>query len=142
MYVVDASVAVKWIAPERMRDHATALLEDLGLLEAPDLILAEVANAVSVKRRRGEMTREEADAGLEAVQNFIRVFHPSRRLSSRALEIAFDLDHPVYDCVYLACAEAEGGTLVTADTKLLRVVRGSEFAMLVRSLAEIPGEGS
>ena len=27
------------------------------------------------------------------------------------------IDHPIYDCLYLACAEATGSTLVTADHK-------------------------
>ena len=33
--------------------------------------------------------------------------------------------HPVYDCIYVALAQAEGATLITADQRLLaRVARG------------------
>ena len=32
-YIVDASVAVKWIAPEELRDRALLVLEDIRRLE-------------------------------------------------------------------------------------------------------------
>ncbi len=34
------------------------------------------------------------------------------------------LDHPAYDCVYLAAADALAATFVTADAKLLRKLAG------------------
>jgi predicted nucleic acid-binding protein len=35
------------------------------------------------------------------------------------------LRHPVHDCIYLALAQAEGATLITADQRLhARVARG------------------
>ena len=42
----------------------------------------------------------------------------------KAAALAVQIDHPVYDCVYLACAEAEAAPLVTADERLSR--RASE----------------
>jgi predicted nucleic acid-binding protein len=50
---------------------------------------------------------------------------PSGPLLSRALTLAQRLRHPVYDCIYVALAQAEGATLITADQRLLaRVARG------------------
>ena len=46
------------------------------------------------------------------------ILRPSSELIVPATAIALALDHPVYDCLYLACAEAEGVPLVTADRKL------------------------
>ena len=43
-----------------------------------------------------------------------------RPLMPRAFAIAGRLGHPVHDCVYLALAERERATLVTADERLLR----------------------
>ena len=42
----------------------------------------------------------------------------------RASTIALELDHPVYDCIYLACTEIEGVPLVTADRRLQAVSKG------------------
>jgi predicted nucleic acid-binding protein len=38
----------------------------------------------------------------------------------RAMQVARRLHHPVYDCVYLALAEREDATFITADRRLLR----------------------
>jgi predicted nucleic acid-binding protein len=45
---------------------------------------------------------------------------PTGPLLPRAMEVARRLDHPVYDCVYLALAEREHAAFVTADHRLLR----------------------
>ena len=43
--VIDASVALKWFVEEQGTEQAAALLAGQDLLIAPDLIVAEVANA-------------------------------------------------------------------------------------------------
>ena len=47
---------------------------------------------------------------------------PSGDLIGRAAKIAVQIDHPVYDCLYIACAEATGSTLITADRRLANTV--------------------
>ena len=52
-YVVDASVAVKWMVEEDLSTESASLL-DAGLtLQAPELLFAEVANALWAMHRRG-----------------------------------------------------------------------------------------
>ena len=136
--VVDASVAVKWTAPEEWCDQALTLLDDTSLLEAPDLIIPEVTNIARKKFLRGEMSRQQAENVAPTIQRFIKVIHPSRGLCERALTMAFALDHPAYDCFYLACAEAIGGVLITADKKLHKAIEDTEFERLVRYLGD-PG---
>ncbi len=40
------------------------------------------------------------------------------RLADSAAELCIILNHPVYDCFYLALARSEGAPLVTADKRL------------------------
>ena len=61
-------------------------------------------------------------------------FRPTAPLASRAIELALELDHPVYDCFYLALAEAEKTELVTADLRLEGRVRSTPWGASVRSL--------
>lgn len=133
-WIVDASVAVKWVAPEERHDRAVMLLDDIDLLEAPDLIFPEVTNTLWKKCARGQMSRAQARNAIVAVEQFIRTIHPCLTLYERAMEIAFILDHPAYDCFYLACAEATGGVLITADRRFVSRATAGGFAPLIEPL--------
>jgi predicted nucleic acid-binding protein len=57
-------------------------------------------------------------------------------LAPRAVAIAGQLDHAVYDCFYLALAEAEQADLVTADMRLVGRVRATSWEQRTVSLSE------
>lgn len=61
--VIDASVAVKWLAEEEFSTQAFQLLFGEIRLIAPDLIFAEVANALWKMQRRGELDVEQMEKG-------------------------------------------------------------------------------
>ena len=121
--VVDASVAVKWVVPEQGSKEAELLL-DHGLV-APDLLFAECANILWKKIRRGELTGGEAEIAGQTLEQADLTIISARAYLSRAAAIAVELDHPAYDGIYLAVAEALGLRLVTADDRLIRKVNQS-----------------
>nr|WP_294519284.1 type II toxin-antitoxin system VapC family toxin [uncultured Rhodopila sp.] len=55
-------------------------------------------------------------------------------LAPRAVTISRELDHPVYDCFYLALAEAREATLVTADARLLRRINRTRWSPMAMNL--------
>jgi predicted nucleic acid-binding protein len=114
-FVVDASVAVKWLVEERDSNAAKRLLELEEKLVAPDFVLVKVGNVMWKKVRRSEIEVEQSIAGVQTLPGYFDELAPSASLLIRALAIAVELDHPVYDCLYLACAESVDATLVTAD---------------------------
>jgi predicted nucleic acid-binding protein len=59
VFVVDASVVVKWFVPEVHSDAARRLLVLPHEYIAPDLLFAETANTIWKKIRRQELTTEE-----------------------------------------------------------------------------------
>lgn len=62
-YVVDASVAVKWLIAEPLSDESAKLLDADVTLPAPDLLFAEATSALAAKHRHGELDPEQfADA--------------------------------------------------------------------------------
>lgn len=134
-WVADASVAFKWFIPESGSDAALALLDGDDPIWAPDLILVEVSNALWVRLRQVTDGRKIVAAALDRLGAAITSLEPARELVARAQQIAFEIEHPVYDCVYLALAERENLYLITADARLLRAVSGSPFQTLARSLA-------
>ena len=56
-------------------------------------------------------------------------------MMARALQLAIECDHAVYDCVYLAVAEALDSELITADVKFARKLASTPAAIRVRLLA-------
>ena len=135
--IIDASVATKWFLPEEDSERALSLIA-AGPLRAPALILTEVGNAIWKKLRRKEL-HEQLDtlarhADLSQVIDIVET--GSGALVTRALELAFALDHPIYDCMYLALAESDGDVLITADDAFRRKVEQTGMARHVRALSD------
>ena len=136
-WVVDSSVAVKWYLDEIHSEAARSLVP--SELTAPSLLLAECANVFWHRCKIGDITPEEAEYAYEAVTNAALELHDlPGELGQHALQIGLSLDHPMYDCVYLALAERLGTPLVTADTRLKKAVsRHERYDHLVVSLSEV-----
>jgi predicted nucleic acid-binding protein len=118
-HVIDASVAVKWVVEETGTADALALRQR-GRLIAPELLIAECANILWKKVRREELSKEEAVLAARLLEGADIELVPMRSLLEVATSIAIELDHPAYDCVYIALAQASDCQFVTADERLLR----------------------
>ncbi len=139
-YVLDSSVALKWVLPEadsgkaiRLRDEYTNGIHELL---APDLFPSEIANGLASAERQKRIRSGESAVFLNDVLSAAPVLHHSSPLLIRAMEIAISMKQAAYDCVYVALAEAEGCELVTADDKLARSLRPS-YPFIV-SLVALP----
>ena len=134
MLVVDASVACKWYLLEVDSAAACGLLESDHRLIAPELIVAEVCNAVWRRLNSGRIGAEQArQTALEVIRAFDQLL-PIGVFAARVLTIAEILRHPVYDCFYLALAEEVAAPLVTADRRLVQRVAGTEWSARVTPL--------
>ena len=111
--MVDASVAVQWLVPELGAEQSELPLGRSDLI-APGLLQVEVGNALRRKVASGDIT-QQADDGFRLVAANVDLRLPSPTLLSRALRIALDMAHPIYDCLYLALAEAADAQLYTRD---------------------------
>ena len=136
-WVVDASVAVKWVVPEALSDNADRLLASGEELVAPDLLPVEAANALWKKTTRKELAPREADQALALLFASGLVLQPTGPLLARAMALAHRLRHPVYDCVYLALAERERARFVTADARFTRRIVPKRFRARVVDLASV-----
>lgn len=136
--IPDASVVVKWFVTEPDAERARALITpDTAVeLQAPDFLMIECANVIWNKVRRGEMLADTAEPSLRALQSAAIGWLPSQPLVLPALAIARTIAHPVYDCLYLAAAEAENASVITADRRFFGKAAASPFADRVRLLAD------
>jgi predicted nucleic acid-binding protein len=120
-FVIDASVVIKWVVDEPGSEYAVRLI-DGPTLSAPDLLMSECANILWKKVRRSELSRDEASLAIELLVRADVELVPTRAIASRAVALSLDLDHPAYDCMYLALAIERGDAFVTADTRFVRLV--------------------
>lgn len=137
VYVVDASVAAKWIFEEVHTNDALRLLDNRNQLHAPDFFLVEVSNVVCKRIRRKEISDEEGHESYAALRQFPVRTHSFSLLLDPAFEIAIRTKQSLYDCLYIALATLIGGYMVTADRRLYNGLAGGPFSNYVHWLEDI-----
>ena len=123
VFVVDASVVVKWFVPEIHSEKARGLLALPHEYVAPELLFAEAVNAIWKKVRRKELSAEEgqplvADIGRAAVETVT-----CRTLAEDAYVLAHATGRTVYDAMYVVLAVRLNTRLITADDRLEAALR-------------------
>lgn len=124
-FVVDASVAAKWMLPakgELLRPEAFGLLDaysdgEISLL-VPDIFWAECGNILWKAVRQHRLPRSEAETALASMMRRSIPTISSLSLLQDAISIVFDFDRSVYDSLYVALAVQAGRQLITADERL------------------------
>ena len=119
---LDASIAIKWLVDEDDSDKARALLDGRNVFIAPDLLFAEVANALWSKVVTKKLPAQAVGKAGAALSSYMAKVVPAPDLMQRSLDIALELGHPAYDCFYIACAELNDAPVVTDDRRLLNVI--------------------
>ena len=116
MQILDASCLVELVTDGDAAGRVRAALDPAGLFAAPHIVDVEVLGVVRRDHRRGLLDRTEARLALERLQAW-----PAERFGhTLLLDRAWQLRDAVrsWDAMYVALAEALGGTLVTLDRRL------------------------
>lgn len=132
LLVVDASIAIKWVIDESGSNLAIALRAGARFV-APDLLNAELGNILYKKVVRGEVQPDDAEMLAILLTRIDIDLRPTKSLLPAAVRLAVKIEHPTYDCFYLALALSEGCQFVTADAKLLHKLDSNQRAGLRRS---------
>jgi predicted nucleic acid-binding protein len=139
-YVLDCSVALKWALPEADSARAIRLRDEFakGIHEliAPDIFTPEVANGLASAERQARIKSGESFIFLNDILRAAPILFPTPPLLVRAMSLAISTKRAVYDCIYLALAEAEACDLVTADDQFARGLR-TLFLQII-SLVSLP----
>jgi len=118
VFVVDASVVIKWLVPEIHSDAARRLLAYHHDYIAPDLLFAETAKTIWKKVRRGEVSHPDGERLVADVERVAVETFPSRALAEDAYALAIATGHTAYDAMYLALAVRLDTRMITADERL------------------------
>ena len=95
--------------------------EQIDLI-APHLIIAEVANVLWKRVRRGDLIPRAAERCFQQLLQDSPILLDSVTVSTAALGLAFAHRRPAYDCLYLAWALEQRCELVTADERFFNAV--------------------
>ena len=90
LYVVDASVVIKWFVPEIHSDAARRLLSAPHEYFSPDLLFPEVGNVIWKKVRRGELTVDQGERLTADISTVAVETVPTRGLLVDAHTLAVD----------------------------------------------------
>lgn len=121
--VLDASVAVSWIALSQSNPNTQALLRNVRAhaVMAPHLFPAEVRNALLKLERTGALQASETDQGLAGLALVEIEVEPPLSVEGvdRVLEWARSERVSLFDALYIDLARRSGAKLASRDRRQL-----------------------
>jgi predicted nucleic acid-binding protein len=138
VFVVDASVGLKWFIPEPHEADARRLQNPAHELHIPTLFDVEIGNILWKKVRNGELKRVEAETILAQLSILPLTRHEALPLVPKAFDIAHQTQRTVYDCLYLALAVELSGRMVTADQRLFNALSTTPWAAYLCWVGDVP----
>jgi len=128
MWVIDTSALIRLFVPDgplhpEAETAFNRAASGTDLVLAPQLLLAEAANVLLRKQRRGELSAQERQELLQAIESLPIRYCGHESLLPAACALADTHGLTAYDALYLALAEHHGARLITSDETLDKVAR-------------------
>ena len=122
-FVADASVAIAWVHPAQATRETDAMLDRLAAgdsLVVPALWPLEVANALTVLRRRRKLTLDEARIAIEIIRELPAVIdHEAAAFAfTRLVDLATQYELTIYDATYIELATRRQLPLASNDSRM------------------------
>ncbi len=126
--VLDASAAVRAVMDAAAQPSLLDRLAAAATVLAPTLMRVEAANALWKYQRAGVVDTPEVLARHAEASALVHRFVDEQTLFPESLQLAADLDHPVYDAVYAVTARRHAATLLTFDRRLYALCTRARIA--------------
>jgi len=122
-FVLDASIALAWLLDDPVPAYAAEVKGSLRNTRplVPSLWILEVANALAVGERRGNLTSDQVARAMRLIEQLLaETIETIASIVSfrQVLATARSFRLTAYDAVYLEIARSEGVPLATLDRAL------------------------
>lgn len=126
-YIIDASIAAKWIFYEKDSDQAEIFLKKIDRMLVPYLFLIEMSSIISKKVRNRELSISEALEKRKELEDLNFQVFSEKAILKLAFDISISLPITIYDANYLALAIKKEGKLYTSDNRLVNGLSTTVF---------------
>ena len=117
--VIDANIALALVLDLAYSEQARKAVAATDSMIAPDLIIHESANALWKIAKASPALQPRCRTLISVIPSLLEEIVPALSIVEEALDLALALNHPAYDCFYIALARNRGAQLITADRKLV-----------------------
>lgn len=138
LYVVDATVAVKWFLPETHSEHAHRWLQPDLRLTAPEVLIDQVGLVLCRRNRQGIL---DAETSQRVIRNLTRLpidWVSDADLAPAALEVSATTTRAYAESLYLALAIRSETQVVTADQRWFQFAATGRLRPWVRFVSDLP----
>lgn len=132
-FVLDASIAAKWIFLEKDSDKTEELLENHFGFIVPDLFYIEMDSIIRKKVRRQELEASDAHRKRNQVQRIAADVIHHQTIAKQTFDISISLPVTMYDALYLALAVERKTKMWTADDRLVRGLSNTIFSEYIEN---------
>jgi predicted nucleic acid-binding protein len=129
--IIDTSVLFDAVVDGPRSGAARSLLFSTENLSSPDILLVEMAGALTRAVRRKDVSEDYARAAYALANGSLPRIEDSAPLIPKAFALSLELSHPCSDCVFLALAESRSVPLATSDARFVRKLAGTGYARLI-----------
>ncbi len=142
VFIIDASVGLKWFIPEDYSELAIEILKSLEdphvKLYAPELFRIEFVNAIRKYLVRKIINKELAKEILAEIEKVPIIYESITwdRLRN-SLEYALERKITVYDALYIILAREVNGKFITADKKLYTAVADDPHVIFIGEIGNV-----
>jgi predicted nucleic acid-binding protein len=116
--VLDTTAAVEIVLNREKAQSIKNILKDAEWIISVDLFVSEVNNVFWKYYNFENMPIEICKKSIDRAINIIDDFESSIDLYKEAFSLACQINHPVYDALYLICARRKDASLITLDRKM------------------------
>ena len=117
--VLDTSAAVEVVLQRKFSDKFAQALVDADLVLSPTLLIAETSNVFWKYQKFAELPFSTCEKLIEQTILLPDEYVNERELNIEAFKLACELNHSVYDALFLVLARRNNAQLLTMDKKLM-----------------------